>query len=294
MIRRDMLAHKTRFSNALFSTDLEQAVPPSLLQFVCMVEHGADIKSQLQHGASKSDLALSQLLLFNCFGKYKEGTVVHRHSKDRETPFAVYLGMSMFAKTRKRQLNDILFEHGLSISYDRVLEISAQLGEAFVAQYVENGVVCPPALRKHLFTTAVVDNIDHNPTATTAQTSFHGTSLSIFQHPSPDYPGERRELPQLKSDRKNKKVPELPEDFTNVHPAYIPKKPYPPSAACQSFPAPDSIQDHLSQEYSWLEHVLVTENVVDTATITWSALTMKAILRANMAAILKNSSHIVF
>lgn len=91
----------------------------------------------------------------------------------------------LFAKTRKRQLIDMLHVNGLSISYDRVLEISAQLGEAVVAQYVEDGVVCPPVLRKQLFTTAAVDNIDHNQSATTAQTSFHGTSLSIFQLPSP-------------------------------------------------------------------------------------------------------------
>lgn len=60
------------FNNA----DLEQAVPPSLLQFVCMIEHGADIKSQPQYGASKSVLAISQLLQFNCTDKYKEGTEI--------------------------------------------------------------------------------------------------------------------------------------------------------------------------------------------------------------------------
>jgi len=60
----------------------------------------------------------------------------------------------------------MLHEHGVSISYDRVLEISAQLGDATVSKYVEDGV----------FTTAAMDNIDHNPTATTATTSFHGTS----------------------------------------------------------------------------------------------------------------------
>ena len=92
----------------------------------------------------------------------------------------------MFAKTRKRQLIDKLHENGISISYDRVLEISAQLGESVVNQYVEEGVVCPPVLRKQIFTTSAMDNIDHNPTATTASTSFHGTSISMFQHPSSD------------------------------------------------------------------------------------------------------------
>ena len=87
---------------------------------------------------------------------------------------------------------EMLHEHGIGISYDRVLEISAQLGEATVSKYVDDGVVCPPVLRKGLFTTSAMDNIDHNPTATTATTSFHGTSISVFQHPTEDDKGEER------------------------------------------------------------------------------------------------------
>lgn len=179
--------------------------------------------------------------------------------------------MSVFAKTRKRQLIDMLHKNGVSISYDRVLEISAQLGEALVAQYVEDGVVCPPVLRKQLFTMAAVDNIDHNLSATTAQTSFHGTSVSIFQHPSPEYGGEEHDVLKLNPDMKMKTVPKLPEAYTNVRPAYLIKKPNPPPVVCHSFPAPQSIQSHLKEEYAWLEEVLLTENVEDAVCITWSA-----------------------
>jgi hypothetical protein len=35
----------------------------------------------------------------------------------------VYVALLLFAKTRKRQLIDLLFQHGMCISYDRVLEI---------------------------------------------------------------------------------------------------------------------------------------------------------------------------
>ena len=121
-----------------------------------------------------------------------------------------------------------LNEHGISISYDRVLEISAQLGDATVSKYVEDGVVCPPVLRKGLFTTSAVDNIDHNPTATTATPSFHGTSISVFQHPTKESKGEERG--QLKCrEQKVKTVPELQDSFTNVWPAFFTKKkPSPP------------------------------------------------------------------
>ena len=91
--RKEMLAHKWTLEKTLEGNNMEEAIPPSLLEFVCTIEHGADIKSQIKHGASKSDLAIAQLLPYNCFAKYKEYASTHRHSKDRETPFAVYVGL---------------------------------------------------------------------------------------------------------------------------------------------------------------------------------------------------------
>jgi hypothetical protein len=34
-----------------------------------------------------------------------------RHSLERATPFCVYLGLLIYAKTRKKQLIDILFQY---------------------------------------------------------------------------------------------------------------------------------------------------------------------------------------
>jgi hypothetical protein len=87
-----------------------------------------------------------------------------------------------------------------------------QLGDAAVSKYMEEGVVCPAVMRKGLFTTAAMDNIDHNPTATTATTSFHGTSISLFQHLSTDNEGEKHESIRIK-DSKVKRVPELPDSL---------------------------------------------------------------------------------
>ena len=40
-----------------------------------------------------------------------------------------------------------------------MLEVPAQLGDAAVAKYMEDGVVCPPDLRRGLFTTDAMDNL---------------------------------------------------------------------------------------------------------------------------------------
>ena len=94
----------------------------------------------------------------------------------------MYLGMLMLAKTRKKDIIQRLASLGLSIFYTRVLELSTVLGNDVSHQYEEHKVVCPPSLCKNLFATAAIGNIDHNLSSTSAEGSFHGTDISLFQH----------------------------------------------------------------------------------------------------------------
>ena len=107
-----------------------------------------------------------------------------RHSTSQETPLPTYVGLMLRAETRKIGLVDKIFSLGLSISYDRVLRLSAQMGNSVCQLYHIEQVVCPPTLRSNVFTTAAVDNIDHNPSATTSKNPFHGTGISLLQHPT--------------------------------------------------------------------------------------------------------------
>lgn len=102
ILRRHMTDHEFIFDGRFHESCVTDAVPPALLEFVCMIEHGADIKSQLRFGASKTDSAMAQLLQYNCYSRHREGASTYRHSVERETPFPVFLGMSVYAKTRKK------------------------------------------------------------------------------------------------------------------------------------------------------------------------------------------------
>ena len=83
---------------------------------------------------------------------------------------------------------------GLSISYDRVMFISTDAANSVCSRFEQDGVVCPPKLREDLFTTGALDNIDHNPSATTAKESFHGMAISLVQHPTSDNCGKERSV----------------------------------------------------------------------------------------------------
>ena len=50
ILRKCMLEHQSKFDGTFPAGCVQNAIPPILLQFVGMVEHGADIKSQLRYG----------------------------------------------------------------------------------------------------------------------------------------------------------------------------------------------------------------------------------------------------
>ena len=89
---------------------------------------------------------------------------------------------------------NILNNLGLSISYNRVLELENMLATAVCKQFEDEGVVCPAKLRKGLFVVGALDNLDYNPSSTTAQDSFHGTGISVFQFPTINNSGICRNL----------------------------------------------------------------------------------------------------
>ena len=116
---------------------------------------------------AQSALSCSQLLYFNSTGNYHSSKAKSMcHTRDKEPPLPIYVGLLLHAKTRKRTLIDELYNLGLSISYDRVLSISTDVGNAVSALFEEERLACRPNLCKDLFT-AGVDNLDHDPSSTT-------------------------------------------------------------------------------------------------------------------------------
>ena len=86
------------------------------------------------------------------------------------------------SKTRMKGVIEKLATLGLSVTYNRVSEIQGQVMKQEIKRFDEMGLVCPINLKPNIFTTAAIDNIDHNSTSSTAQNHFHGTSVSVFQH----------------------------------------------------------------------------------------------------------------
>jgi hypothetical protein len=143
---------------------------------------------------------------------------------------------------------------------------------AFASHMTECWKISTQLVESVLCQTSAVDNIDHNPSATTATTSFHGTGISVFQHPvSPTFSVSRTF--EFKGQKpKSKAISCLPETYTNVKPAFLKSKPNPPilqtpmSMSDLDYPVRD-----LRLEYEWLQFVSLTNEVLDVETVSWSA-----------------------
>ncbi|VDI52694.1 Hypothetical predicted protein [Mytilus galloprovincialis] len=214
---------------------------------------------------------IAQLLMYSCTTKQS-----NRHMKDHEPPVCAYLGVMIHCKTRKRDLVDTFFKLGLSVSYDRMLEISTSMANDACRRYVQEGIVCPANLFQNGFTSSAVDNIDHNPSSISSKDSFYGTGISFFQHISEDAQGVVQAFDQSETMLKcqSKRVSLLPESYSNLPPAVlrfnetdIPLVEGELSIDMFSFPAA------LKGEFKWLKHV--AENLTVRATvgtnISWSA-----------------------
>ena len=121
---------------------------PLLLILVNMVLEGPSIKDQMAEETSPAALAIAQLLKFNSV-KHKRtaGTAAFvRHRTSQETPVPLHIGLMLHSYTRKRELVERMAHLGLSISYDRVLQLSTQMGNNVCQQFQREEVVCPPQL----------------------------------------------------------------------------------------------------------------------------------------------------
>lgn len=166
-----------------------------------MILEGPSIKeTAVEENPSKiACLTIAQLLAFNSTRHASNGNspAYSRHIREREYPLPIYVALKIHGETRKKSIIDAFFNMGLCIPYDRVLAISSDIANSVTTRFEQEGVVCPPKLRGKIFTTVGVDNIDHNPSSTTAHDSFHGTAISLVQHPTTSNKGNDRSIPVL-------------------------------------------------------------------------------------------------
>ena len=239
------------------------SIPTCLVQLIGLILEGGGLNQQNTRAIRICE-NIGQLIRFNSVKQKRRVEVNHiRHSTKNEPPLPVIIGLMVHAKTRKKSVVNYLEKEGISISYNRVKQIQQMISMQMCAEYNKDGIVCPPTLHQGIFTTGAIDNIDHDPSSTTSKKSFHGTSISIFQHPTIPVTKLPIKFEAAEGIDKNENRGHLPHKYTDIKPTRNGK------------PTPDPITyDRISDVFPSKTHILNyasswTEKLLSTSDSRW-------------------------
>ena len=109
-----------------------------------MIINGLNLKDQ-NHCESQACLTVCQTIIFNIKKRASESSSSKpRHVAPREPPLPLYLGFNIHSLTRSKTLVTRLYQLGLSVSYDCVLEIEDLQHQS--ANSLRKITVCAPQI----------------------------------------------------------------------------------------------------------------------------------------------------
>ncbi|KAK3922349.1 HTH-type transcriptional repressor GlcR [Frankliniella fusca] len=162
--------------------------------------------------------------------------------------------------SRDRAMIDELHRLGLSVSHNRIMEITSQFCRMVVQRAEEEGVLCPGNLKKNCLTILALYNLDFKARSTTSGPEFHGTGISIFQLPTVSDKGQTRQFNVSFQDveqRGARNVPLLPSDYTFVSDSFVlPDKvePFPSASTLAGMEPSGCFVGFWKKKSAWLSH----------------------------------------
>ena len=178
-IRNLIVATTQKPFDGQFSKDcLTSQVPEALLTLINLILQGpTNIQRDDKINKQRSNVAsiISQLVVYNTAKRSTPGTIAMRHSKHRETPFPLYVGLKLHTDAKLKHLITAFEGMGLSISYQRERELNKAYAISVSKQIETEGVVVPTNMRRKVFTTSDLDNFDQKKKSNLSKDEFHGT-----------------------------------------------------------------------------------------------------------------------
>ena len=258
IIQNDMINHQClQFTESFPLSCQENSLPLSLKSLVSLILNDPNLKDQ-DKCESQACLTVSQVILFNMKKNCSDSTVKTRYTLHHEPPLPIYVGLNIHHMTRSKQFIQQLYQMSICVSNDRVLELEHWIASSVCERFEEDGVVIPACLRKGVFTVGALDNLDHNPSSTTAVDAIHGTGICLFQFPTEVYPGEDR--PPLIISPSETSQHSLPDSYGLVPAVALTAcavhVPIQPVSTKESELLSSCLNEAQSKEKKWIEHAL--------------------------------------
>ena len=119
IVHNDIFHMKYQFEGSLVDKAYNN-LPASLTALVQMILSGTNITKQREtcNEMSRPVQSMTELMTFNTIKRGRSETTSLHDNLEWETSLPLYLGLLIHNKMRKQDLVDILYQHGVSISYD--------------------------------------------------------------------------------------------------------------------------------------------------------------------------------
>ena len=102
--------------------------------------------------------------------------------KSREMPQQLAVGLAVHQAVRSNEIVNMLYGFGMSVEYNRLLRIEAQIEENVLQRMNQlDGIYLPPDIVKGRHVFFAVDNIDFKEDTYDGQGTLHGTAMAIYQ-----------------------------------------------------------------------------------------------------------------
>ena len=195
LLSRDVLQAGMVGFNVKFDENCQETSISVLLQsFITALLRGSSSETNTNPHYRQGTLTIGQLMAFNTTIRVRNQSSSAYQSRKRDPPVAVYVAQMIHFKAHNLNVISNTSKLGMCISQQRFIQLSAGMGNTVIDMNKKEGVVLPTNLRKGLFSTASVDNIDVATKSSSAVTSLHGTAASINQHMSSENQGQVRIL----------------------------------------------------------------------------------------------------
>ena len=186
IVREEVLKHQDwKFTGDFEGFHLPRTLR-SLLQWIVFgPNENIDNSPKKKHSVSKSLHNISQIIVKSTKTKRQMDYIPTSEVGFRdsvETPFAVGLALHVHKETRSKKMIDCLSDLDLGITYDKLMKIENEVGNAVMKQISENdGVFLPPTIDLGRPLHFAIDNTDFHNDTPDGKTEFHGTGQIIFQ-----------------------------------------------------------------------------------------------------------------
>ena len=153
----------------------------------------------------------------------KDQTLVRQHRKCQETPVLIYNSLKIYSTSCSRNIIDHFLSIGISVSYDKILELTQNIYEHLRESYYNHNCFFPKVPKQSIFTIMMKDNIGMNARSTFVKSHYHTTSLWIVQFPTNKNPDINlaNVLSSEQSKNKSEKLSPLPAEYVNIKTLFI-------------------------------------------------------------------------